>query len=69
MIWIVDNPEGCVNPSVRGDRTCVDCYYSHVKGGQWTGSQRCWDAECLRMDPDRTDPLYKQGIKEETQGR
>lgn len=24
-------------------KECVSCYWSHVKDGQWTGSERCWE--------------------------
>ena len=53
------NPEGCVCPSVRGDRTCVDCYWSFVKDNQWVGSQKCWEAQCLVLDTKR----FKDGQK------
>ena len=44
---VKDNPQGCINPDKRGNRTCVECYYSQVKDGQWTGGERCWNAQCL----------------------
>ena len=45
-----DNPESCVNPDKRGNRTCVECYYAQVKDGQWCGTRRCWEAQCLVPD-------------------
>jgi len=42
-----DRPDGCVSPDKRGNRTCVECYYAQVKDGQWHGSERCWNAQCL----------------------
>lgn len=46
---IKDNPNGCMDERKRGNRTCIECYYSQVnERNQWTGSQRCWDkGECL----------------------
>jgi len=46
-----DNPQGCSNPDKRGNRTCVECYYAQVnEHNQWTGNQRCWNAQCLVAD-------------------
>ena len=50
---IKSNPEGCVCPSIRGDRTCRECYWSFVKDGSWHGPAACDDAECLVLDVDR----------------
>ena len=50
MIRIKDNPDGCINPSKRGERTCSQCYWSQVKNHQWRGDQRCWSAQCLVAD-------------------
>ncbi len=51
VIRIKDNPDGCVNPSKRGERTCTQCYWSQVnERNQWTGDQRCWNAQCLVAD-------------------
>lgn len=42
---LVSNPNGCWKRETPVD--CVACYWSHVHRGQWTGPQRCWDAECI----------------------
>ena len=47
------NPDGCCNPTLRGDRTCMECYWSQVKHAQWHGSQRCFNSNCLVLDEDR----------------
>jgi hypothetical protein len=67
MIQIIDNPEGCVCPNIRGDRTCRECYYSQVDENKWTGSRKCWEAQCLVAGPE-TDPLYT-GVRKGTPGR
>ena len=57
---IKDNLNGCVCPSIRGDRTCWECYYSFVKNGQWQGPKACWDSECLVLDTDRLSEYDKK---------
>lgn len=43
-----DNPSGCVDPQRRGERTCIECYYAQVNDkNQWTGNERCWNAQCI----------------------
>lgn len=45
---IESNPNGCVDQRKRGERTCAECYWSQVnEKNQWTGSERCWNAQCL----------------------
>ena len=45
---IVDNPDGCVHPNKRGERTCSDCYRSQVdEQNRWRGGKSCWEAQCL----------------------
>ena len=55
MAWpIKSNPEGCVCPNIRGNHSCVECYYSQVnEHNQWVGSQSCWDAQCIVLDAAR----------------
>lgn len=51
---IKDNPRACVNEKLRGERTCKECYWSQVDAkGQWTGSERCWNSQCLVVVPVR----------------
>ena len=50
---IKDNPEGCMCPEIRGDKTCRQCYWSFVENGLWHGSDRCWNSGCLELDTDR----------------
>lgn len=42
-----DNPRGCVDERRRDGRTCRECYWSQVRDGQWTGGERCWNAQCI----------------------
>lgn len=52
------NPDGCVNQRLRGNRTCVECYYSQVRDNKWMGSHRCFDANCFtRVAVFVPDPL------------
>ena len=45
---IESNPNGCVDQSKRGERSCIECYYAQVNDrNQWTGNERCWKAQCL----------------------
>ena len=45
---IESNSNGCVDESKRGERTCAECYWSQVnEKNQWTGDERCWNAQCL----------------------
>ena len=53
MYQIKEAPQNCVCPSMRGERTCRECYWSQVKDGQWRGSQACWDSQCLVLDEGR----------------
>ena len=50
MHTIKDAPQNCVCPSMRGELTCGECYWSQVEDGQWRGSQACWDSQCLVLD-------------------
>ena len=54
---VIDNPEGCTNPDLRGDRTCSQCFWAHVnERNQWTGSDLCWEAACLTSEKiDKTE--------------
>ena len=46
-----DNPSACVEPEYRKERTCLECYFSQVnEKNQWTGTQRCWNSQCLVAD-------------------
>ena len=55
VIRLKDSPEGCVDPRRRGERTCTECYFSQVNDrNQWTGNERCWDAQCIVMDVRET---------------
>lgn len=40
----------CVNPDLRGNRSCVECYFSQVEGNTWVGSQGCWRTACIASD-------------------
>lgn len=41
----------CQAPDKRGDKTCVECYFSQVDNrNSWVGSQRCWRSACIAMD-------------------
>ena len=52
MAWpIKDNPAGCWKSEKPS--SCISCYYSHVEDGSWTGSDRCWNSQCLVLDVDR----------------
>lgn len=48
-----DNPRGCVDERRRDGRTCRECYWSQVRDGQWTGCERCYNAQCLVWAGDR----------------
>ena len=55
MAWpIKDNPAGCWK--AEKPESCIDCYYSHVEGSTWHGSDECWNSECLVLDVDRLTP-------------
>ena len=54
------NPEGCVNPHLRGEKTCLECYWSQTKNASWVGSQRCWDANCIVLAVDVLTPSQRQ---------
>ena len=48
MVKIENNPSACVNESLRGERTCAECYWSQVNSkNQWTGNDECWNSQCL----------------------
>jgi len=53
-------PENCVYPTIRGERTCVDCYYDHVINNQWNGPQPCWGAQCIVLDVDKLSDYERQ---------
>ena len=57
---IKSNPDGCVCQDVRGNRTCVECYYSHCENGTWHGSQDCWDSQCIVLDVNRLSDAQKE---------
>lgn len=60
MIAYKSNPDGCVCPDLRGSRTCIECYNSQCNDkNQWTGSRTCWDAQCLVLDEEHSDPCYR----------
>lgn len=42
-------------------KDCVSCYWSHVKDGQWTGSERCWNSQCIMLDPAYVRHMQKTG--------
>lgn len=44
------NPEGCWKKGRDKPADCKACYWSQVRDGQWTGSQRCWNSQCLVLD-------------------
>lgn len=43
---LISNPNGCWKKDKPED--CCKCYWSQVKDGQWKGSQKCWNSECLK---------------------
>lgn len=61
---IKDVPENCVCPAIRGQRGCIECYYSQVNEitGAWTGSAYCWNAGCLALDVDRLSDSQKAAM-------
>lgn len=51
---IVDNPAGCWKAEGEKPASCKACHHSHVnEKNQWTGSQRCWNAQCLVAAPKK----------------
>lgn len=46
---VKNNPEGCVcKERLANYQSCGACYRSQVnESNQWTGSQKCWDAQCI----------------------
>lgn len=52
MTKIKENKAACVckHRLQNNGGSCIKCYYSQVKDGKWTGSQRCWNAQCLLSD-------------------
>ncbi len=69
MSWPTkDNPKGCVNPSLRGNRTCTECYWDLVdENNTWRGSQSCWNAQCLVLDWDKLSPAQQECLNGNTQ--
>lgn len=61
MAWPIKSKlEGCVNPKRKGNKTCIECYYSQVEDNTWRGPQDCYNAQCLVLDVDRlTDSQRK----------
>jgi len=57
---IANNPKGCVNETLRSGRSCLECYYSQVENNMWTGSQRCWNAQCLVYKADKAVKKAKE---------
>ena len=50
-----DNPDGCVNEALRGDKTCTECYFAQVGENRWNGSNACWNAQCLVYVPPESE--------------
>lgn len=56
MYRIIANPHGCCDKRKRGNKSCVECYYSQVNSrNQWIGTRDCFDAPCIKAWP------YKDG--------
>lgn len=49
------NQPACINPSRMMERggTCLACYWSHVRDGQWCGSDRCFNSGCVKLADER----------------
>ena len=56
-------PKNCVRPTMRGKRSCVECYYDHVtSNNNWAGPQSCWGAQCIVLDADRLSDDERQRL-------
>lgn len=60
MIGYKSNQNGCRNLrrliDYNGD--CIRCYFSQTRDGVWMGSRKCYESECLVLDPKNTSPAY-----------
>lgn len=44
---LIDNPSECIDMVLRNGRTCTECYFSQIHDGEWTGTEACWNAQCI----------------------
>lgn len=51
---LIDNPSGCIDEFLRDGRSCIECYFSHVRDCEWTGTEACWNAQCVLFKPNTT---------------
>ena len=58
---LISVKNNCVNPDLRGNQSCVECYFSQVEDNTWVGSQGCWRTGCIASDLNemRVDRLEK----------
>ena len=46
----------CPSNCPFGNVNCIECHHSQAENGSWTGSSRCWNAQCLMLSPK--DPFF-----------